>query len=219
MDSVNNGTGGDWSLYRDEDLVRLAQQGHFQAVWEEIWRRTQEWLIPFACQLAWGFGLHNTDMPDVQQQAALAVEETLRRLCRPRKAGRKTSRLPTLLHLVLNCRIRDFARNTRTAERRYDHTQDAATALEGSGDPRRPASQTTPLKQLLRQEDIERVRQALAQLPAEARQVVESRLEGKTFAQIAQELGKSESTVLRLWNETLERLRSQLPDLADWDAE
>ena len=218
MDSVNNGT-GDWSLHSYEDLVRLAQQGHFQPVWQEIWRRTQEWLIPFACQLAWNFGLHKVDMPDVQQQAALALEETLRRLCQPREADRQTSQLRTLLHLVLKSRIRDFARNTRTTEKHYDHTQDAAIALEGSEDPRRPASEATPLKQLLRQEDIERVRQALAQLPAEARQVVEGRLQDKTFAQIAQELGKSESTVLRLWNETLERLRSQLPDLADWDAE
>ncbi len=54
----------------------------------------------------------------------------------------------------------------------------------------------------MRREDLDRVRIALAQLPAEARQVVEGRLQDKTFAQIAQELGKSEATIWRLWKET-----------------
>ncbi len=219
MDSVSNGAAGNGSPDSYEELVRLAQQGAFQQVWEEVWRRTQEWLAPFACQIARRFGLHEADIPDAQQHAAFAVRETLLRLCRPREAGRKTSGLLTLLHLVVESRIQDFAQKTQTAEKRYDRTQAAATALEGSGDPRRPAREATPLKQLIRAEDRERVRKALAQLSAEARQVVQGWLGDKTFAQIAQELGKSLSAVWRLWQEIKKQLRSQLADLADWDAE
>ncbi len=219
MDSDNNGVAGNWPGHSDEDLIRLAQQGALRQVWDEVWRRTEGWLVPFASQKARELGLAEADIPDAQQKAALAVLETLRRLCRPREAGRSVSRLPTLLHLVAESRIRDFARKTRTAEKRYDRTQDASTALDSSGDREESATEASPLKKLMRREDLDRVRIALAQLPAEARWVVEGRLQDKTFAQIAQELGRSEATIWRLWQGTLERLRGQLADLADWDAE
>jgi len=66
---------------------------------------------------------------------------------------------------------------------------------------------------LVRDEDLARLREALNQLPAEQRQVVERRIDREqTFAVIAQELKLPLGTVLTRMRLALEKLRRQLRD-------
>lgn len=70
-----------------------------------------------------------------------------------------------------------------------------------------------PWAGLVRSEDVERVRQALATLPAEQRQVVEQRVYAdKTFAQIAGELQLPIGTVLTRMRLALSKLQQRLRD-------
>lgn len=66
-------------------------------------------------------------------------------------------------------------------------------------------------QRLIRFEDVERVRAALALLPAEQREVVRMRMyEGKKFAEIAEELKWPLGTVLTRMHAALKKLRKSL---------
>jgi RNA polymerase sigma-70 factor (ECF subfamily) len=66
-------------------------------------------------------------------------------------------------------------------------------------------------QRLIRFEDVERVRAALALLPAEQREVVRMRMyEGKKFAEIAAELKWPLGTVLTRMHAALKKLRKSL---------
>jgi RNA polymerase sigma factor (sigma-70 family) len=68
-----------------------------------------------------------------------------------------------------------------------------------------------PDERILRSETTERVRQALADLPADQRQVVEMRIyEDKTFAAIADELSAPLGTILTRMRLALKRLSRRL---------
>jgi RNA polymerase sigma-70 factor (ECF subfamily) len=74
-----------------------------------------------------------------------------------------------------------------------------------------PRSGEGPDEALVRRETVERVREALAGLPAEQRRVVEMRIyDEKTFAVIARELGLPLGTVLSRMQLALKKLRSML---------
>jgi DNA-directed RNA polymerase specialized sigma24 family protein len=218
MASGYNGTRGDSAGLDDEDMVQLAQQGNFGQAWEELRRRTEVWLVPFVRALAWHLRIPKADFPDALQQAALAIEETLRRVCQSRAEGRNECALSTLLHLVVKCRIKDFAKSLRRARQPYDRNKDALATLADCEGHRSRAAEADPAGHLIRQENALRLRQAVAQLSEKPRRVAEGVLADKTIADIALELGDSYIRIWRLWQETKELLRSQLPDLADGDA-
>lgn len=70
-----------------------------------------------------------------------------------------------------------------------------------------------PWHRFVSREDIERVRRALAELPAEQRQVVEQRIYGeRTFAEIAKEVGVPLGTVLTRMRLALVKLGRRLRD-------
>jgi len=75
----------------------------------------------------------------------------------------------------------------------------------------RAESEPLPWERLARGEDAERVRRALAELPAEQRAVVEARIhQGRPFAAIAAESGLPLGTVLTRMRLALEKLRRAL---------
>jgi len=80
-----------------------------------------------------------------------------------------------------------------------------------SADPQ--PEQPRPDHRLVRFEDVERVRAALQQLPAEQRQVVHMRMyEGKKFAEIAAELQWPLGTVLTRMHAALKKLKTSLAE-------
>jgi RNA polymerase sigma-70 factor (ECF subfamily) len=75
------------------------------------------------------------------------------------------------------------------------------------------ADQSSPSGQLLREEQLVRLAEALAQLPLEQRRAVEMKhLEGLCVAEIAQALGRSETAVGGLLCRGVRKLRQLLDD-------
>jgi RNA polymerase sigma-70 factor (ECF subfamily) len=75
----------------------------------------------------------------------------------------------------------------------------------------RPQEQAGSDEPLIRLEEVELVRSALAELPVEQQRVVRMRIyEGKTFAVIAEELGIPLGTALARMRAALEKLRRRL---------
>lgn len=77
----------------------------------------------------------------------------------------------------------------------------------------RQQDESVPWAGLVKAEDAERVRRALATLPVEQRTVVEQRIDAdKTFARIAAELGVPLGTVLTRMRLALNKLQQRLRD-------
>jgi RNA polymerase sigma-70 factor (ECF subfamily) len=73
------------------------------------------------------------------------------------------------------------------------------------------ASQSSPSQQAARREESIRLAQALAQLPEEWRDLLILRhLEGLTFPEVAQRLGRTVDTIKKQWPRALARLRQVL---------
>jgi RNA polymerase sigma factor (sigma-70 family) len=101
------------------------------------------------------------------------------------------------------------------ALKRRQATQDRVLRKYGDREVRPHGSQVAgePELRLIREEDLARLRQALDQLPAEQRQVVERRIDREqTFAVIAQELQLPLGTVLTRMRLALEKLHRQMQD-------
>lgn len=88
-----------------------------------------------------------------------------------------------------------------------------ARGLRKLGDEYARDSQQEPWQPLLRNEDVERVRRALVELPADQRHVVEQRIDAeRTFADIARELEVPIGTVLTRMRLALAKLQRALRD-------
>jgi RNA polymerase sigma-70 factor, ECF subfamily len=76
------------------------------------------------------------------------------------------------------------------------------------------AKQSTPSQQASRREQAVLLADALAELPPDYREVIILRhLEGLTFAQVAERMGRSLDSVDKLWVRALARLRRSLPGM------
>ena len=74
-----------------------------------------------------------------------------------------------------------------------------------------PADTLTPSRQLIEIEDDEELRQAIARLPEDYREVIRLRYqEGRPFDEIASLMQRSENAVQKLWLRAVERLQQEL---------
>ncbi|RMF43640.1 MAG: RNA polymerase sigma factor [Planctomycetota bacterium] len=79
-----------------------------------------------------------------------------------------------------------------------------------------PVAEEHPVDPLVRREELQAVQAAMERLPEEQRQVVHLRIrEGRTFAQIASELGIPLGTVLSRMRLAMEKLRRDLVERDD----
>jgi len=115
-----------------------------------------------------------------------------------------------LKHLLLN-NAADFARGFQnTDKRRLDRevglpggTSDAGGDLAGDT--------PTPSVDAMAEEQAAKVRRALDTLPDDYRQVIVWRYqEERSFAEIAERMGRSENAVRKLWFRAIERLEQEL---------
>jgi RNA polymerase sigma-70 factor (ECF subfamily) len=118
------------------------------------------------------------------------------------------------LRRVLAHNLADEVRRLGAQRRDAGREQSLQQALEDSSvrlESWLAADQSSPIQQLLRQEQLVLLAEALEQLPAEQRRAVElHHLGGQPLAEVAAELGRSRGAVAQLIFRGLGRLRQRL---------
>jgi RNA polymerase sigma-70 factor (ECF subfamily) len=102
----------------------------------------------------------------------------------------------------LRAQIRDMER-----ERSLDEAMDASSARLAAW---MAADQSSPSQKAIRNEESERLYAALAQLSEDRRKAVELHLKGRTLAEMAREMGKTEDAVAQLVHRGIKDLHSLL---------
>lgn len=170
----------------DEELMVAYVDGDHEAL-REIHRRYFRVL----------FGLLRMRLPS-EEEARETVQQTFFQLHLARADFRPDAKLrPWLITIALNL-ARQYHRRRKVRRER--------PLTEGLGAASEPGP--TPLE---RQQEVARLREALAELPESQRRVIEAHwLEERPFAQVAQEVGASEGAVRVRASRAYTRLRELL---------
>lgn len=151
------------------------------------------------------------DPSDIAQQTLLKAYEALDQF-QWQSEGQLAAWLRKILANVLAETARRFATAARdiALERSLEASLDASSAYLES---LLAADQSTPSEQAVRQEDLLRLAEALAQLPEDQRTVVELKhFQGLSVAAISQQIGRSKEAVGGLLRRGLHRLRHLLKE-------
>ena len=133
---------------------------------------------------------------DVVQSAIIDANENFS-VCRANSEAEFKAWLRQILINGLLNRFRDSRRHRRNVERerRMESKIDIADDVTG------------PVDSLIKQEDQQRLNEALAKLTDERRQMIEMRhRDGLSFVEIGKRLDKSPDAVRMLWNRSIEAL-------------
>jgi RNA polymerase sigma-70 factor, ECF subfamily len=133
--------------------------------------------------------------------------------------GKTEAELLAWLRQIVVSHLVNLVRHHRgTQQRNVRLERDLAAELDRSSralDAALFAKQSTPSQQASRREQAVLLADALAQLPEDYREVMILRhLEGLTFAQVAQRMGRSLDSVEKLWARALTRLRRALRSMS-----
>jgi RNA polymerase sigma-70 factor (ECF subfamily) len=157
------------------------------------------------------------DASDIVQQALLqayASREQFRGRTEAEWLGWLRAILASVLALAarrFDTRARQLSRE-RSLEAELDRSSSRLECLLA-------ADLTSPSEGVVRGEEIVRLALALAQLPADQRQVVElHHLRGLQIAQVAEQMGRTRPAVVGLLFRGLKKLRALLRDLEDSDS-
>jgi RNA polymerase sigma-70 factor (ECF subfamily) len=120
--------------------------------------------------------------------------------------GTTEGELLAWLREILRCHVANFLRD-------YRHTAKRQVGREVDLDAE-PADDETPSAIASQEEDVRRLEQAVARLPADYREVVHLRYrEHRPFEEIAPLLGRSLDATRQLWKRAIRRLRTELEAL------
>lgn len=141
---------------------------------------------------------------DLVQQTFLDAQQAF-----PRFEGSSPDEFRAWLERILLNNLGDLARGFRSAEKRQLKRE---VPLAGkSSDIPELIDWSTPSKKVSSGEESDRLRQALARLPEDYRQVIALRnLERRKFEEIAQAMGRSTGAVKKLWSRAVMQLREEL---------
>jgi len=133
--------------------------------------------------------------------------------------GTTEGELAAWLRRILATNFANLVRHYYGTQRRDPHLErDLANALDQSSkalDRSLVAAQSSPSQQSARREQAVILADALKRLSEDYRDVIVLRhLEGLTFPEVAQRMGRSEDSVKKLWARGLARLRQTLGDPA-----
>ena len=149
------------------------------------------------------------DPSDVVQQTLLTAHK-----CREQFRGRTEAEHGAWLRQILTTTLADAARRYGAGRRDAGRDRSLEAALEESSSRLEAwleADQSSPSQQVLRQERLLRLAQALAQLPSDQRSALELKhLQGLTVADIAQQMGRGKRAVVGLIFRGLKTLRQRL---------
>jgi RNA polymerase sigma-70 factor, ECF subfamily len=161
---------------------------------------------------------------DARLQAKLdasdIVQESLLRAHQAEVEGRfrreSDAETEAWLRQILANTLADAARKLGAAKHDVGLERSLQEALDGSSARLQAwleADQSSPSQQVMRQEMLRRLADALAQLPPDQRTAVElKKLHGRSVAAIALHMGKSRAAVAGLIRRGLERLRTLLAE-------
>lgn len=161
---------------------------------------------------------------DARLQAKLdasdIVQETLLKAHQADTEGRfhwqSDAETEAWLRQVLSHTLADAVRKYAAGKQDVRLEQSLQAALDDSSSRLQAwleADQSSPSQQAVRQEQLRRLADALAQLPPDQRMVVElKKLHGRSVAAIAEQTGKSRAAVAGLVRRGLERLRGLLTE-------
>ncbi len=131
----------------------------------------------------------------------------------PQFQGTTEGELLAWLRRMLLNNLNNFARHYKTTDKRRMQREVFLDphASEGSATPV-PADTPTPSRQVMAEEQSKALLSALEGLPDDYRQVMQLRyLEGLTFEEVAEKMGRTNNAVRQLWVRAISRLQKDLP--------
>lgn len=154
------------------------------------------------------------DPSDIVQETLLKAHEA-----REQFQGHSEAELAAWLRVILANTLTDALRRYQTGGRAIAKEESLQAALEASSlrlEAWLVADQSSPHDQMVRQEQLLHLAEALTQLPEDQRMAVELRhLKGCKVAEVAQEMNRSKEAVAKLLLRGVARLRELLNDRAE----
>jgi RNA polymerase sigma-70 factor (ECF subfamily) len=118
--------------------------------------------------------------------------------------------LAWLRRLLLN-NMANFARTYRQTAKRQLDREVRLSGSEFGGHSLLPADDPSPSARARGTEDATALNEALARLPEDYRQVLSFRyVEGLTFDQIAERMGRSPAALRKLWARAVDRMQAEM---------
>jgi len=151
------------------------------------------------------------DPSDVVQDTLLKAHQGLDQF-----RGHTDTEMAAWLRAILTNTLADWLRRFQAGARNVEQERSLHAALEESAsrlDAWLAAEQSSPDEQAIRQEQLLRLAETLAQLPEDQRRAVELRhLKGCKVGEVADQMGRSREAVAKLLVRGVARLRSLLDD-------
>jgi RNA polymerase sigma-70 factor (ECF subfamily) len=151
------------------------------------------------------------DPSDVVQDTLLKAHQRLDQF-----RGVTDAEMAAWLRAILTNTLTDWLRRFQTGARNVEQERSLHVALEESSSRLEAwlaGDESSPDKQAMRQEQLLRLAETLAQLPEDQRRAVELRhLKGCKVAEVANQMGRSREAVAKLLVRGVARLRSRLDE-------
>ncbi len=153
------------------------------------------------------------DESDLVQETFLEAHRHFGRFRGTTEAELMTWLRQILAGVVANLMRRYYGTQRRDVRLEQDLADDLARSSQALGGGRLAARQSSPSQQAVRREQAVLLADALGQLPEAYQEVIIlSHLEGLSFPEVAQRMGRSVNSVKNLWARALARLRRSVRD-------
>ncbi len=188
-------------FYQIDELLQQARQGD-EASLSVLLQQLRSALRPVVEQTLGPKLRVRADGSDLLQKVLMQVVADL-----PQFRGQCGNDLMGWVRRILENDIKELLQREKFAGKRsIDREEDASHEVRAA-----PGRQTSPSQRMIRHEHSRIVREAIDQLDEECREVMEMKhLNNLTMAEIARQLGKSESAVARLLVNGMKQLKSIL---------